>query len=215
MMVRPLIMLALIAALAACVGPPRGHRSRGQRPVHPQLDTNIRQCTSDLTATGARFSRVPDQDFGGGCSAIGAVQMTAVGPIAVTNTKALKCGAALAFSRWAEGPVQRAANTYFGSRVVRIESMGTYACRNVNGAASGRLSEHASANAIDIGAFVLADGRRVTIRSGWNGEGDEQQFLRAVHDDACNAFITVLSPDYNAAHFDHLHFDMGGRKFCR
>jgi len=99
--------------------------------------------------------------------------------------------------------------------VVRIETFGTYACRNVNGAQAGRLSEHASANAVDVAAFILGNGRRITVKGGWNGDAREARFLRSVRAAACRTFSTVLSPDYNAAHEDHFHFDMGGGGICR
>jgi hypothetical protein len=210
---RAALALMLLVAVSACVGPPRGHRPSSHGPV--RVNPDIRQCIADLSRAGAKFTPMPDQDFGNGCSSIGTVQIMSVAGIPVTNTKATRCPLALAVSGWVGGNVQRAARTYLGQRVVRVESMGSFACRNVNGAASGRLSEHAFANAIDIAGFVLEDGRRVTVQSGWSGASDEQQFLRAVHDGACNVFVTVLSPDYNAQHHDHLHFDMGGRKFCR
>ena len=55
----------------------------------------------------------------------------------------------------------------------------------------------------------------------WGGEGaegDEAAFLRRVRDGACGIFGTVLSPDYNEAHRDHLHLDQAARGwggFCR
>ena len=64
--------------------------------------------------------------------------------------------------------------------------------------------------------LVLADGRRISVKDGWNGSNQERAFLRTIHASACKRFNTVLSPDYNAAHHDHFHFDMGGRGgFCR
>jgi len=111
--------------------------------------------------------------------------------------------------------VAPAARVYLGSELVRVDTFGTYNCRTVAG--SGRLSEHAHANAVDIAAFLLADGRRISVQNGWgNGDPASRKFLRAVRDSACKRFRTVLSPDYNAAHHDHLHFDMGGRGgYCR
>jgi hypothetical protein len=111
--------------------------------------------------------------------------------------------------------LQPAARDVFGSRVVKIESMGGYSCRNIIGGRGTGRSEHATGNAVDIGAFVLADGRRVSIRQGWKGGDDERAFLRTIRGEACKRFQTVLSPDYNAAHYDHLHFDLGGKPFCR
>jgi hypothetical protein len=98
--------------------------------------------------------------------------------------------------------------------------MGTYSCRNVNGGRSGKLSEHAFGNAVDVSAFVLRDGRRVSVLSGWHGKSDEREFLRRLHQSACKRFGTVLGPDYNSAHANHFHFDMAksmkdGSAYCR
>jgi hypothetical protein len=43
------------------------------------------------------------------------------------------------------------------------------------------------------------------------------EFVRKVHDDACNIFGTVLGPESNDAHKDHFHLDMKKRRrsaFC-
>ena len=86
--------------------------------------------------------------------------------------------------------------------------------RNIAG--STRRSAHARAEAIDIAAFVLEDGRRVSVLDDWNnGTGAEREFLRVVSRSACKRFGTVLGPEYNAAHANHLHLEIGGGSFCR
>lgn len=184
--------------------------------AHP--DADVRACEFHLADTGARFTPLEDQYFSPSCSAVGAVQLSDIAPgIPITNTKALRCEVALPLSRWVEGPVQEAAQRWLGAAVTRVESMGSYSCRNVigNSASAAKLSEHARANAVDIGGFVLSTGRRITVLQGWRGADGEAGFLHEIHDAACHDFITVLSPDYNAAHANHLHFDMGGSQFCR
>jgi len=80
---------------------------------------------------------------------------------------------------------------------------------------SGRMSQHATANAFDIAGFELADGRRINLLSHWNGDGPEAAFLRQVRDGLCEWFNVTLSPDYNALHADHFHVDMGPFLSCR
>ena len=68
--------------------------------------------------------------------------------------------------------------------------------------------------------FELADGRRISVLRDWQGRPQDAAFLRAARDAACRVFSTVLSPDYNAAHRDHLHLDTanrgpGGWRACR
>jgi hypothetical protein len=128
------------------------------------------------------------------------------------------CAVAVGFELWLRQGVQPAAEALFGERVTRIEHFGSYNCRRMYGRENGRWSEHATGNALDIAAFMLADGKRISVRADWNGEGKEPAFLHQVRDDACEAFGTVLSPDYNAAHADHLHLDQAARGlggFCR
>ena len=98
--------------------------------------------------------------------------------------------------------------------VERIETFGTFSCRRINGAASGRWSEHATANAIDIWGFRLSDGRTVNVKADWRERGAEGQFLEDVFSGGCDVFRVALGPDYNAAHADHFHFDMGPGLAC-
>lgn len=117
------------------------------------------------------------------------------------------CTVNTALVLWLRDGVQPAAVRLLGTRVAAVEHYGTHACRRIYGRAQGAWSEHATGNAIDIAGFVLADGRRVTVRRDWFGGGPEARFLAAAHDSACEAFGTVLGPDYNAAHADHFHLD--------
>jgi hypothetical protein len=128
------------------------------------------------------------------------------------------CAVAAGFELWLHQGVQPAADELLGSGVARVEHLGTYSCRRIYGGDSGNWSEHATGNAIDIAAFVLEDGRRISLLADWQGEGDEAAFLRRVRDAACGVFGTVLSPEYNAAHADHFHLDQEARGFggvCR
>ncbi|KHL25953.1 extensin [Croceibacterium mercuriale] len=126
------------------------------------------------------------------------------------------CPVAAAVQVWLTQAVQPAAAELLGSPIVRIEHLGTFSCRRIGG--GGNWSEHATGNAIDIAAFVTDDGQRVSVLRDWEREGTDAEFLRNVRDGACDVFGTVLSPDYNAAHADHLHLDQAARGlggFCR
>jgi hypothetical protein len=112
---------------------------------------------------------------------------------------------------WEREVVQPAALQIMGARVRSIDHFGSYACRRLYGRSSGGWSEHAHARAFDVAGFRFEDGRRVTVAANWTGQDAEARFLRAVRDGACDLFSTTLSPDYNAAHRDHLHLDMARR----
>jgi len=111
--------------------------------------------------------------------------------------------------------LQPAAQRVFAQPVVQVDHLGSYACRNVYNRKEGRLSQHASANALDIAGFRLADGQRIELLRDWPGEGAKARFLREVQAGACEQFNTVLGPEYNAAHRNHFHLDMGGWRVCR
>ncbi|RVT95165.1 extensin family protein [Sphingomonas crocodyli] len=207
-------VLILCLILAACVGPSRKPaRSRWTPPV--ETPERFRACVAAMRAEGSQVDALPDRRFDNGCSATSSVKLVAIG-IPVTNLGAVKCGLALPFARWVRNDVQGQAARWLGGYVTKIESFGSFACRPVNNQAGNRLSEHGRANAIDIAAFVLKDGRRITVKQGWNG-GDERVrgFLRSLHKAACGRFAVVLGPDANALHADHFHFDMGNGPYCR
>ena len=206
--------------LAACGSgrPDVPQRPRGSPPVTLNLPPSraTQQCFADLSREAVRYSPLPDRDYGGGCNVIGAVQLIDYG-VPTTNLKAMGCPLARAFVAWVRNGLVPAGREILGSPVVRVESMGTYACRNVVGArATNRLSEHATGNAVDVSAFVLEDGRRITIERDWrNPDPAVQEFLQTIRRSACKRFGTTLSPDYNAAHYNHLHLDLGRGGLCR
>lgn len=206
-------------ALAACAGDrdsrPVASRPSGtsNQPVH--VSPTAQACHGLLRQAGVGFTALPDRNFGGGCNAINSVRLTDIGT-PTSNLGPMTCDLAQNFAAWVRFAVKPAARQVYGEEIVRVETMGTYACRNVVGnRPTNRLSQHAHANAVDVSAFILSDGRRVAVLGGWNGDARSQRFLRLVRQSACRRFGTVLSPDYNAAHHDHLHFDMSGNNYCR
>ena len=80
---------------------------------------------------------------------------------------------------------------------------------------NGVLSQHAFANAIDVSAFELSNGDVINVARDWRAKGAKAQFLRRISSDACNAFHVAVSPDGDANHFNHLHWDMGPYRSCR
>ena len=212
------LALGALLALAACIPggdrrtpPPRPDLSQRADARSPQT----LQCHIDLAREDVRFRVLEDRRFERGCSALGAVQLLEIGT-PVANLGAMTCPLARQFARWSRDSVQPAARRFLGSPVRRIETFGTYACRGVNGQAGGRLSEHGYANAVDVSGFQLADGRRVTVQDGWNGDEDRvRRFLREIHQGGCRHFNIGLGPDSNAYHYNHFHFDMGRGPYCR
>ena len=178
------------------------------------------QCLAELGRTGAEYAPVPDRYVEQGCAILGTVRLASLpsdtSSFGVTNLGPVTCEVSQAFTGWARYGVDRAARQILGSPVRSIETFGSYSCRNVAG--SGRRSAHATGAAIDISGFVLEDGRRIMVESAWHGgTASERQFLRTVQQSACKRFDTVLGPEYNSAHHDHLHLEgiIGTKSYCR
>jgi hypothetical protein len=214
--IRSGVAMAATLFLAACGGRKEAPPGRPAEPERPSARETA-QCLSDLSEQGVAFRRLPDKTTGPACGLYGTVQLLDIG-VPVNNLTAVRCGAARAFSGWVRNAVVPAANQILGSELARIDTFGSYACRNVVGTAGrgDRRSGHAIANAVDIGGFVLKDGRRVTILNNWNSaDPATREFLQTVRRSACRRFGTVLSPDYNGAHRNHLHLEDDRARFCR
>lgn len=170
------------------------------------------QCFAALAKSGAAFTTRPDQNTSEQC------HIKTPTRISTTITASLspletRCEMALRLTMWERHGIQPAARKNLGADVTRIHHFGSYSCRKIAG--SSRMSQHATANAIDISGFDFANGQKIRLRSDWNGETDKRAFLRDVRNSACTWFGLVLSPDYNAAHFDHFHMDQGRWARCR
>ena len=165
--------------------------------------------------------------------------------VAIDPPATVTCALAKALSAWLNETVQPKAKALFNSPVAKLHAS-SYACRNRNGGADQPLSEHALANAIDISDFVLASGEQIAVvENSPNGpaspplplhnpsrisservkvrrvavslDNRERDFLESVHDEACKTFGTVLGPNADEAHKNHLHVDMKQRRsasFC-
>jgi len=171
-------------------------------------------CDQVLETSGLRVSHQADSPADAACPLRNTlrVQGSAVG---LSSSFLASCPLAVAFALFERHSLQPAAQAVFGQAVTRVDHLGSFACRNVYNRAEGRLSQHASANALDIAGFRLADGRSISVLKDWSGEGDKARFLRQVRDSACDDFNVVLGPDYNAAHRNHFHLDMGRWWVCR
>lgn len=203
-----------------------------------RASSNPEACRTALARAGFQATALPDSITGPGCGFDNAFRIERTS-LRVGEPFALSCRASLSLAMWERHVLQQAAEEHLGSTVVRLEHLGSYACRNVYGQDGRRRSQHATADALDIAGFVLADGRRIRLLAHWpypddsGDEGDDARpapaaeakpvsealararFLRALRGGACRYFDAVLGPDYNRAHADHFHFDRGPARICR
>lgn len=173
-------------------------------------------CRQVLKEPHISASPIPDRPLKDGCGWENAVRFSRVGGAEI-GINPLTCETAAAFALWVTHEVQPLARNMFGQEVKRIGGMGTYSCRNIVG---NRLwknlrSQHATANAIDVSSFTLADGHSISLVKGWNAKGKDSAFLRELHARSCRYFRVSLGPEANRAHRDHFHFDRGLMWTCR
>jgi hypothetical protein len=220
-------MPAKISMVTACALALSGCGAIPEQPQHQSLQRSTayysfapaaRECLSDLGARQASFTPLPDQYFGAGCATINTVRLISLrsdgANLGLTNLGPVTCALADRFAGWARFGVDRAAREILGSPLVRIETMGSYNCRNVAG--TDHRSAHATGAAIDVSGFLLADGHRITVLGNWySGTPEERIFLHTIEASACKRFGTVLGPEYNLEHRNHLHVELGGSAFCR
>lgn len=127
--------------------------------------------------------------------------------VALMPEARVNCVVLSQLQRFVTEAIQPLARKHLGQSVVQIDVAASYSCRTRNGKAGAKLSEHSRMNAIDIAAFRLEDGRRLTIKQDWRALNSEGAFLRAVNRQACRYFTTVIGPGGDAYHQDHLHLD--------
>ncbi len=173
-------------------------------------------CQAALKEPHIDAAAVPDVPVKNGCGLVNGVKFSTAGGVKIGVDK-LTCEMAAALTLWIEHDVQPAAVAAFGKRVAAIEDLGTYDCRNIVGSRffANRRSQHATANAIDLAAFTLEDGHKISILKDWSGSGPEADFLHAIHAKSCRYFRAALGPRYNVAHKNHFHFDRGLGWVCR
>lgn len=217
--VAPWSVIAAAALLASC-----GKSVDFVAKDEPWRADEERSCLASKIISDNRF--VSERSALGGMSTCGAIRplevsATAAGRVSLRPQATLRCPMVPAVEHWVQTVVEPAARQYLRVPLIELKVAASYACRPMNHQSGGRLSEHGYANALDVSAFYLADGRVITVKGGWNGAPDEREFLRAVHAGACQTFTTVLGPKADVFHHDHFHLDLarhgrnGETRICR
>ncbi|ATQ67931.1 MULTISPECIES: extensin-like domain-containing protein [Methylosinus] len=207
-----------VAALSGC-----SFLAKPERPAWRTQAENA--CLAAGRAQPTAYARIVEEIDGPGiCGLTKPFKVTALqgGAVTFNATATLDCSMVAELDQWLADVVQPAAQARFGQNVARINSMGSFSCRGMNGQSGAPLSEHSFGNALDIGGFVLADGREISIVRDWT-RGDEptKDFLAEIHGGSCRHFTTVLSPGSNPFHYNHIHVDLamhgrgGTRRICK
>ncbi|WLG63506.1 extensin family protein [Pseudomonas sp. FP1762] len=178
-----------------------------------RLRSDPELCAQALSSSDLRVSPQADSP-GAKCPLVGALRVQG-GGVALSSSFIASCPLAVAYAMFEHHTLQPAAQSAYGQKIARVDHLGSFACRNVYNRESGALSRHASADALDIAGFRLAGGRTISVLRDWPKQNQDAEFLRQLRDGACESFSVVLSPDYNAAHRNHFHVDVGRWSVCR
>lgn len=176
------------------------------------VDAAPRQCLAAFAMAGIPAALAPVRAKGTACELSGAITLDRLSAarLAPEDTR---CAIAARLYMWERHILQPAARRLLGEPVAEILQLGSYNCRTMRGGAS--MSEHATANAFDISGFRTASGKVILVKDDWGKATPEGKFLHTAHDGLCDWFNLTLGPDYNAAHADHFHVDMGWWRNCR
>lgn len=172
-----------------------------------RASTDAQACQLALGQTDWHYVAIEDQITRPGCGYTNAVRIHRMN-MEVGPAFAVSCRQALSLALWEKHVVQPAALRLLGAPVTKLEHFGSYSCRSVYGRPNARMSHHATADALDVAGFVVGD-QRIRVLRDWQDNAAAGQFLREVHDGACQFFDAVYGPEYNAAHRDHFHLDRG------
>jgi hypothetical protein len=175
------------------------------------IDVDGTNCELALKRADISFAKSPPKGVGTNCALESAVNISRL-DTAKLRSENMRCNIAARLYMWERNVVQPTALRMFGESVSEITHFGSYACRTIAG--SNHMSEHATANAFDISGFKLKSGKMISVLKDWDG-AKNSTFLHEVHNGLCDYFNLTLSPDYNAAHKDHFHVDMGWVRGCR
>jgi hypothetical protein len=186
-------------------------------PAPLELGVDVGACLKRLQRLGVEFTRLPPMAPGQACHVAAPLDVTSLGSgVALTPQAILNCRTAEGLALWVRDSLVPASKKYLGAVPNKIVHDSAYVCRARNNAPGGKLSEHATANAVDIASIGFAD--RPPVAVGRGAAASEKIFEMAIRRESCAFFTTVLGPGSNAAHATHFHFDeaqrRGGYRLC-
>jgi hypothetical protein len=169
-------------------------------------------CRVALTEEIAIAPSIPDIHGPGGCGGEDLVKLEAIvlpnkHRVAVTPPATLRCAMASEIADWVRTDVVNLA-TGLGSEPSVLDNFDSYECRGFNRIPGAHLSEHGRANALDVRAIKLADGKSIELTDRAVPRDLRERFLQSV----CARFMTVLGPGSDWYHEEHIHLDLMERR---
>ena len=181
-------------------------------PQSPQPLPQLSACRMALTEAIAIAPSIPDIHGAGGCGGEDLVRLEAIvlpdqRRVSVKPAAILRCAMATALADWIRTDIAPLA-VGLGSTISDLDNFDSFECRGRNRIVGARLSEHGRANALDVRALNLANGRSIALTDRTVPRELRETVLRSV----CARFSTVLGPGSDWYHEDHIHLDLVERR---
>ncbi|MEP3280407.1 MAG: extensin family protein [Stappiaceae bacterium] len=159
---------------------------------------------------GLAYEKLAKVDGPDACGIANPVRISGLGETVKFSAKAeLTCAMAAKVNNWLGEDVRKAAKKHLRTELSGIRVAASYVCRRRNNKPDGKFSEHSFGRALDISFYKMKDGSTVSVEDDWRPKGPKRDFLQAIRKAACNRFSTVLTPEGDIYHQDHMHLDMG------
>lgn len=178
-----------------------------------KFDSDPDACFKYLDTSRIEYTQLENDEPAQNCGFYNALTLDR-SALPYNATLRMTCPLTAALSVWERQALVIRAQQYFEAPPVKVLTFGSYSCRRMYGRSSGKYSEHATGNAIDIQGIEFADGSRIILKDDWGTDTPEGRFLEDLRNDSCRIFGTVLGPEYNTAHADHFHLDMSQTGVC-
>ncbi len=187
-------------------------QAKDQTSPSPQPMPQPSACRLALTDAIAIAPSIPDIHGTGGCGGEDLVRLEAIvlpdkRLVSVKPAAILRCPMASALAEWIRNDIAPLA-AGLGSTISDLDNFDSYECRGRNRVAGAKLSEHGRANALDVRAFKLANGRAISLTD----RTVPRELRESVLHSACTRFPTVLGPGSDGYHEDHIHLDLMERR---
>ncbi|RZN29023.1 extensin family protein [Bradyrhizobium sp. Leo121] len=169
-------------------------------------------CRQALTEEIAIAPSIPAIHGNGGCGGDDLVRLEAIvlpdkRKVAVKPAAILRCTMATAIADWVRSDIAPLSGP-LGGTISELDNFDSFECRGRNRVPGAQLSEHGRANAIDVRAFKLANGRSISLTD----RSVPRDLRETVLHSACTRFTTVLGPGSDGYHEDHIHLDRMERR---
>jgi hypothetical protein len=169
-------------------------------------------CRLALTEAIAIAPSIPDIHGTGGCGGEDLVRLEAIvladkRQVSVKPAAILRCTMATSIADWIRTDIAPLAQN-LGGEIGLLDNFDSFECRGRNRVVGALLSEHGRANALDVRAFKLTNGRSVSLTDRTVSRDLRETVLHSV----CARFATVLGPGSDWYHEDHIHLDLMERR---